>query len=82
MDDIWTFIAEDDLSAASRWVQPIEQRRIALVENPMLDRSRLELGPKLRSFPTGNYVIFYLPIQAGIEITRVMSGFREVDALF
>jgi toxin ParE1/3/4 len=35
---------------------------------------------KLRSFPVGNYVIFYIPIPDGIEVVRVMHGRQDIDA--
>ncbi len=47
-----------------------------------MGRSRPELGPDLRSFPVGNYMIFYQPLDEGIEIVRIISAARDVDALF
>jgi len=44
--------------------------------------SRHEIMPSLRSLPVGNYLIFYLPIDDGIEIVRVLPGMRDLDALF
>jgi toxin ParE1/3/4 len=44
--------------------------------------SRDKLLPSLRSFPVENYLIFYRPIAAGIEILRVVSGYRDLDMLF
>ena len=41
-----------------------------------------ELGESLRSFPVGNYVIFYRAMQDGIEVVRVLSGFRDIPNLF
>ena len=51
-----------------------------LVQDPLAGRERPELMPALRSFPVGNYVIFYVPVSDGIEVLRVMSGWRDVDA--
>ena len=82
LDEIRAYIAEDDPNAASRFVQSIEAICAILAENPMLGRLRTELAPSLRSFPVGNYMLFYLPSEEGIEIVRVVSGFRDVDALF
>jgi len=38
--------------------------------------------PALRSLPVGNYLVFYLPLDDGIEVVRVLHGSREIDALF
>jgi toxin ParE1/3/4 len=51
-----------------------------LVENPLAGRVRLDLGANLRSFPIGNYVIFYVPIPDGVEVVRVMHGRQDIDA--
>jgi len=48
----------------------------------MMGRSRPDLAPGLRSFPVGKYIICYVPIENGIEIVRVVSGFRDIDMLF
>jgi len=36
----------------------------------------------LRAFSISNYVIFYRPTEGGVEIARVASGYRNLDALF
>ena len=82
LDDIWAFIAEDDPTAASRFVRLIEERCRILAENPLMGRSRSELAPGLRSFPFGNYLVFDVPIENGVEIVRVVSGARDIEALF
>lgn len=46
-----------------------------------MGRSRPELGPEIRSFPVGRYVIFYLPLPKGIEVVRVLHGSRDVGAI-
>lgn len=46
--------------------------------NPKAGRARPELAPSLRSFPAGNYIVFYLPIPNGIEVVRVLSGYLDI----
>ncbi len=36
----------------------------------------------LRSFPVENYWIFYRPIDGGVEIVRVVSGYRDLEVIF
>jgi toxin ParE1/3/4 len=47
-----------------------------------MGRARGELAPDLRSFPYGRYVIFYAPIEDGIDVVRVLHSARDVDAAF
>jgi len=51
-----------------------------LLQNPLAGRARPELRQDLRSFPVGNYVIFYTPVSDGIKIVRVMSGRQDINA--
>jgi toxin ParE1/3/4 len=46
-----------------------------------MGRSRPELAPNLRSFPVGQYVIFYLPLAKGVEIVRVLHGARDFESI-
>ena len=52
-----------------------------LARSPYLGRSREELAPRLRSFPVGDYLIFYRPTKTGIVVVRVLSGYRDPDKL-
>ena len=37
-----------------------------------------KLGEEIRSFPVGNYVVFYKPLESGIEVVRVLSRYRDI----
>lgn len=80
--DIWVFIAQKSPMAADRFLDTINEKCHLLGDAPELGARREELAPGLRSFPIGNYTIFYRPIQNGIEIIRVLSSFRDIDPIF
>ncbi len=82
LEDIWWFIAQDNPDAADRFLDKVEEHCRTLAQFPKMGVSRDELMPLLRSFPVGNYLIFYLPMDDGIDIIRVLSGARDVDAFF
>ena len=48
----------------------------------MLGRARNEPAPGVRSFPVGRYVVFYVPLDDGIDVVRVLHGARDIDAVF
>jgi len=50
-----------------------------LAANPLAGRTRDDLAPKIRSFPVGNYIIFYLPLSDGVEVVRVLHGRQDID---
>ena len=76
---IWGFIADDSVKAADSMLERIEDVFDMLAQNPMAGRARNDLGPKLRSFPVGSYVVFYVPVPDGIEVMRVMNGRQDID---
>ena len=79
---IWDHIAEDNLGAADRFVAGVDEKFHLLAEQPQIGPAREELAPNLRSFPAGNYVIYYRPIENGVEIVRVLEGHQDITPLF
>ncbi len=76
--EIWTFIADDNEVAADRVLDRIDSVLRMLSERPEAGRARPELAPHLRSFPVGNYVLFYLPLEGGVELVRALSGYLDI----
>lgn len=80
--DIWFFVAQDNATAADRLIDLLYRKCRMLAGSPGLGVERPELAPAVRSFPVGNYVIFYRQTKTGIEIARVLSGRRDIPPLF
>ena len=81
LHEIWDYIARDSVEAASRFTDTIAETCRLLGASPQIGRARPELAPGLRSFPVGNYVIFYKPVRGGIEVVRVLSAARDIPSL-
>jgi len=79
---VWDHIAADSLRAADRWVDQLDEQFRLLATQPLMGRARGELLYGLRSFPFGRYVIFYEPIDGGIDVVRVLHSARDVDPQF
>ena len=82
LEEIWWFIAQDSPHNADRFLDRIQERCLALAGFPKMGVSREELKPDLRSQPVGNYLIFYFPLEDGIDIVRVLHGSRDIERLF
>ncbi|OFZ97314.1 MAG: plasmid stabilization protein [Betaproteobacteria bacterium RIFCSPLOWO2_02_FULL_62_17] len=80
--EIWDYIAEESVAAADRWVDRLDEQFRVLATQPMMGRARDELAPGVRSFPFGRYVVFYVPLDDGIDVVRVLHGKRDIDAVF
>lgn len=77
IDEIWLYIAVDNIEAADRLMVELEARFDLLARNPLLGTSRSEIIGNLRQFPHDSYNIFYFPIDNGIEVHRVLHGARD-----
>ena len=80
--DIWCHIAEDSFEQADRWVDKLDEKFGLIATQPLMGRAIAELAADLRSFPFGRYVIFYAPIEDGIDVVRVLHSARDIDAVF
>jgi toxin ParE1/3/4 len=80
--DIWDHIAEDNTEQADRWVDKLDEKFELIATQPLMGRARDELAARVRSFPFGRYVIFYEPIEGGIDVVRVLHSARDIDAVF
>ena len=80
--EIWTHMADSNPRAADRLLENIGRTCEALAEFPRMGRSRPELAPELRSIPVGDYIIFYRPVEEGIQVVRVLHGARDIDRSF
>jgi toxin ParE1/3/4 len=80
--EIWDYIADDSEDRADAFIETISKKMTILAENPDIGRARGELGQNIRSFPMGRYIIFYLPIQGGIDVVRVLHAARDLETSF
>lgn len=47
-----------------------------------MGRSYEEIESSLRGIPLDNYIILYRLIDNGVEIVRVVSGYRNLEEIF
>ena len=79
---IWVYIAENNESAADRFVDVLIHHFALLGKNPYAGRSREDLRTGYRSFPVGQYLILYSVAEPGVRIMQVLHGRRDIAALF
>jgi len=60
----------------------LKRNACLLAEFPEMGRMRHEFIINLRSFPVKNYIVFYLPVENGIEILRVLHASRDITEVF
>jgi toxin ParE1/3/4 len=80
--DIWSHIAQDNPNAADDLLRRIDAKLELYAQQPRMGTVRDSLAPGLRSFPAGNYIVFYRIVSDGIEVTRVLHAKRDLKSLF
>ena len=78
MLEIWNYISAENERAAEKVLRRVGEVFRLLSSQPEIGRHRPELDDGLRSFPAGNYVVFYEPRERSIDIVRVLSGYRDI----
>ena len=81
--DIWRGLAEySGLSFADSTLAKIESKFRLLAKFPSSGRMRDELSVGLRSYPAGDFAIFYRILDMTVEVVRVLHGRRDIDVIF
>ena len=81
LSEIWEYIGQFSEEAANQIIDTIYQKTELLARSPYMGTARPEFTPTLRSFPVEKYVVFYRPIDNGIEVVRVLHGARDLEHL-
>jgi toxin ParE1/3/4 len=82
LDDIWhhTATQSGSVETADRLIDSLTERFCLLGLHPFLGRTRdYDLRPGLRSFPVGEYVIFYRLQDEDVLMLRVLRGSRDLS---
>jgi toxin ParE1/3/4 len=82
IEEIILYIFDLNPVAARHFLDSLEATCELLAGHPLIGRSRAELCEALRSFPIGNYLIFYTPAADGIDVARVIYGGRDLPVVF
>jgi len=79
LDEIWSYIAQDNPDAADRWIDKLLDACDTLARSPRLGHSREDLADRLMLFwPVETYLIVYTIKSDHIEILAVTQGSRDV----
>lgn len=76
--NVWQRIAEDSEPAADRFIDLLTNRFRLLGDMPHAGRQRDEIRPGYRSFPVGEYLIFYRVAGPVVNIMHVAHGRRDL----
>jgi toxin ParE1/3/4 len=82
LENICDYVAQNNPKAASKIFDEIRQRARLLAQFPNMGKSYDRIAPNLKGAIVRDYIIFYYPRSNGIDITRIVSGYQDLDTLF
>ena len=82
LEDIWVYLAQNNQIAADQQIAKILGRLPMLAQFPDIGKIRDDLRDKLRSFLVKPYIVFYIKLDGGIEVVRILHHSRDIDIQF
>ena len=82
LDDIWEYIAKDNLEAADRVRDALEKRMREIARMPGIGHSRSDIHSLYRALSVYSYLIIYLPDTRPLQVVRVVHGARDLRRIF
>jgi toxin ParE1/3/4 len=85
--DLATYIAEDNLEVSDLFLQAAEETFKQLAKRPQMGKMTQFSNPFLAGIRQQaikgfrKYLVFYFPIDEGVEILRVIHGARDIEAI-
>ncbi len=74
----WTSATTWSREQADRYLADLRRVSKRLATKPNLGRQRDDLREGLRVYPCGNHLIFYFPMDDGIDVVRVLHERMDI----
>jgi plasmid stabilization system protein ParE len=79
LDEIWEFIAADEIDAADHWIEKPFDAFESLGRTPGMGHRREDLtSHRVLFWPVGAYLVIYRAERRPIEIVAVTQGSRDI----
>jgi toxin ParE1/3/4 len=78
--DHWAKRASPDIAA--QLIYSIKDRFLVIANSPDIGRAVTEMGPGIRVFPAGKYLIYYRRVRGVLHIQQILHGARDQAPTF
>ncbi len=82
LEEIIDYFTSRNIDAGERFIDEFNKKCRYLANFPNMGRSYADINDYLRGVPLDGYIILYRVKDSGIEILRVVSGYRDLESLF
>jgi plasmid stabilization system protein ParE len=81
LDEIWAFIAQDNIDAADRWIGKLFDAFELIASSPGIGHARKDLTEySVLFWPVAAYLILYRVRNERVEIVAVTQGSRDIPS--
>jgi plasmid stabilization system protein ParE len=81
LDDMWEYIAADNIDSADRWIEKLFEAMEAIGQTPGMGHRREDLtSHPVLFWPVGSYLVVYRADRRPVEIVAVTQGSRDIPA--
>lgn len=82
LEEIVDYFSTRNIEAGEKFILKFEKKCKYIADFPNIGRSYDDIKPSLRGLPLAGYIIFYRIVDDGVEIIRIVSGYRNLESLF
>lgn len=82
LEAIIDYFVTHNIDAGERFIDEFNKKCRYLANFPNMGRSYANIKDYLRGVPLDGYIIFYRVADSGIEVLRVVNGYRDLESLF
>ncbi|MBO9998131.1 MAG: type II toxin-antitoxin system RelE/ParE family toxin [Cyanobacteria bacterium SID2] len=81
LDAICESISETNTDFAIRFFEKVREKCRKFAQFPNMGKSYGTIRADLRGFVVDNYIVFYFPRSDGIDVVRIINGYRDLESL-
>ena len=74
-------MSETNTDFAIRFFENVREKCRKVAQFPNMGKSYAEIKANLRGFVVSNYIVFYFPRSDGIDVARIINGYRDLESL-
>ncbi|NER22322.1 MAG: type II toxin-antitoxin system RelE/ParE family toxin [Symploca sp. SIO1B1] len=81
LEAICESMSETNRDFAVKFFENVREKCRKVAQFPNMGKNYGEIKVNLRDFVVNNYIVFYFPRSDGIDVVRIISGYRDLESL-
>jgi toxin ParE1/3/4 len=81
LEEICESMALVNRNGAIALFEALREKCRKVAQFPNMGKNYGDIAPNLRGIIAGNYIVFYFPRADGIDVVRIINGYRDLESL-